>query len=52
MVGVNDPTPTPFGHFSHRGWKDSAFGDLNEYGKDSVRFFRRTKVVTQRWPRT
>jgi hypothetical protein len=32
MVGVNDPTPTPFCYFSHRGWKDSAFGDLDKYG--------------------
>src|SRR5215469_14954784 len=35
---------------SHGGWKDSAFGDLNQYGEDSIRFFTRTKVVTQRWP--
>ena len=28
----------------------SAFGDLNQYGEDSIRFFTRTKVVTQRWP--
>lgn len=26
------------------------FGDLNQYGEDSIRFFTRTKVVTQRWP--
>jgi malonate-semialdehyde dehydrogenase (acetylating)/methylmalonate-semialdehyde dehydrogenase len=50
MVGVNYPMPTPVGYFSHGGWKDSAFGDLNQYGEDSIRFFTRTKVVTQRWP--
>jgi malonate-semialdehyde dehydrogenase (acetylating)/methylmalonate-semialdehyde dehydrogenase len=50
MVGVNFPMPTPVGYFSHGGWKDSAFGDLNQYGEDSIRFFTRTKVVTQRWP--
>jgi malonate-semialdehyde dehydrogenase (acetylating)/methylmalonate-semialdehyde dehydrogenase len=50
MVGVNFPMPTPVGYYSHGGWKDSAFGDLNEYGEDSIRFFTRTKVVTQRWP--
>jgi malonate-semialdehyde dehydrogenase (acetylating)/methylmalonate-semialdehyde dehydrogenase len=33
------------------GEKDSAFGDVNQYGEDSIRFFTRTKVVTQRWPR-
>ena len=51
MVGVNYPMPTPVGYYSHGGWKDSAFGDLNQYGEDSIRFFTRTKVVTQRWPR-
>ena len=50
MVGVNYPMPTPVGYFSHGGWKESAFGDLNQYGEDSIRFFTRTKVVTQRWP--
>jgi malonate-semialdehyde dehydrogenase (acetylating) / methylmalonate-semialdehyde dehydrogenase len=52
MVGVNFPLPTPVGYYSHGGWKDSAFGDLNEYGEDSIRFFTRTKNVTQRWPRS
>ena len=50
MVGVNYPMPTPVGYYSHGGWKDSAFGDLNQYGEDSIRFLTRTKVVTQRWP--
>ena len=50
MVGVNFPQPTPVGYYSHGGWKDSAFGDLNQYGEDSIRFFTRTKFVTQRWP--
>jgi malonate-semialdehyde dehydrogenase (acetylating)/methylmalonate-semialdehyde dehydrogenase len=50
MVGVNFPMPTPVGYYSHGGWKDSAFGDLNQYGDDSIRFFTRTKNVTQRWP--
>jgi malonate-semialdehyde dehydrogenase (acetylating)/methylmalonate-semialdehyde dehydrogenase len=50
MVGVNFPLPTPVGYYSHGGWKNSAFGDLNQYGEDSIRFFTRTKVVTQRWP--
>ena len=52
MVGVNFPLPTPVGYYSHGGWKDSAFGDLNQYGDDSIRFFTRTKNVTQRWPRS
>jgi len=50
MVGVNFPSPTPVGYYSHGGWKNSAFGDLNQYGEDSIRFFTRTKNVTQRWP--
>ncbi|MFL6307376.1 MAG: aldehyde dehydrogenase family protein [Candidatus Sulfotelmatobacter sp.] len=49
-VGVTFPMPTPVGYYCHGGWKDSAFGDLNQYGEDSIRFFTRTKVVTQRWP--
>jgi len=28
----------------------SAFGDLNQHGPDSVRFYTRTKTVTSRWP--
>lgn len=51
VVGVNFPMPTPVGYYSHGGWKDSAFSDLNQYGEDSIRFFTRTEVVTQRWPR-
>jgi malonate-semialdehyde dehydrogenase (acetylating)/methylmalonate-semialdehyde dehydrogenase len=50
MVGVNFPMPTPVGYYSHGGWKNSAFGDLNQYGEDSIRFCTRTKNVTQRWP--
>jgi malonate-semialdehyde dehydrogenase (acetylating)/methylmalonate-semialdehyde dehydrogenase len=51
MVGINAPHPVPVSYHSFGGWKDSAFGDLNQYGEDSIRFFTRTKVVTQRWPR-
>ena len=50
MVGVNVQTPVPVGYYSHGGWKDSAFSDLNLYGEDGIRFFTRIKVVTQRWP--
>ncbi|HLZ66035.1 MAG TPA: CoA-acylating methylmalonate-semialdehyde dehydrogenase [Aliidongia sp.] len=50
MVGVNVPMPVPVSYHSFGGWKDSAFGDLNQYGEDSIRFFTRTKLVTQRWP--
>jgi malonate-semialdehyde dehydrogenase (acetylating)/methylmalonate-semialdehyde dehydrogenase len=50
MVGINVPIPVPVSYHSFGGWKRSAFGDLNQYGQDGVRFFTRTKVVTQRWP--
>ncbi|MFT3791484.1 MAG: CoA-acylating methylmalonate-semialdehyde dehydrogenase [Rudaea sp.] len=51
MVGINVPIPVPVAYHSFGGWKRSGFGDLNQYGTDSVRFFTRTKVVTQRWPK-
>ena len=51
MVGINVPIPVPVAYHSFGGWKRSGFGDLNQYGEDGVRFFTRTKTVTQRWPR-
>ena len=51
MVGINVPIPVPVAYHSFGGWKRSGFGDLNQYGLDGVRFFTRTKTVTQRWPR-
>ncbi|MCW6506743.1 CoA-acylating methylmalonate-semialdehyde dehydrogenase [Lichenifustis flavocetrariae] len=50
MVGVNVPIPTPLAYYSFGGWKRSAFGDLNQHGPDSVRFYTKTKTVTARWP--
>lgn len=50
MVGINVPIPVPVAYHSFGGWKRSAFGDLNQYGTDSVRFLTKTKVITQRWP--
>jgi malonate-semialdehyde dehydrogenase (acetylating)/methylmalonate-semialdehyde dehydrogenase len=52
MVGINVPIPVPVAYHSFGGWKRSAFGDLNQYGMDSIRFFTRTKTVTQRWSET
>lgn len=51
MVGINVPIPVPVAYHSFGGWKRSAFADLNQYGMDGVRFYTRTKVVTQRWPK-
>ena len=50
MVGVNVPIPVPIAHFTFGGWKRSGFGDLNQFGPDSFRFYTRTKTVTSRWP--
>lgn len=50
MVGVNVPIPVPVSYYSFGGWKRSAFGDANQYGMDGVKFFTKTKTVTQRWP--
>ncbi len=50
MVGVNVPIPVPVGYFSFGGWKASLFGDTHIYGPESVNFYTRAKVVTERWP--
>ncbi|APG30449.1 Malonate-semialdehyde dehydrogenase (acetylating) [Granulibacter bethesdensis] len=50
MVGVNVPVPVPVAYHSFGGWKRSAFGDMNQYGMEGLRFFTKTKLVTQRWP--
>jgi malonate-semialdehyde dehydrogenase (acetylating)/methylmalonate-semialdehyde dehydrogenase len=50
MVGINVPIPVPVSYHSFGGWKRSGFGDLNQYGMDGIRFYTRTKTVTQRWP--
>jgi malonate-semialdehyde dehydrogenase (acetylating) / methylmalonate-semialdehyde dehydrogenase len=50
MVGINVPIPVPLAYYTFGGWKRSAFGDLNQHGPDSIRFYTRTKTVTARWP--
>lgn len=50
MVGVNVPIPVPLAYHTFGGWKKSAFGDLNQHGPDSIKFYSRTKTVTSRWP--
>ncbi|MGE3064723.1 MAG: CoA-acylating methylmalonate-semialdehyde dehydrogenase [Hyphomicrobiaceae bacterium] len=50
MVGVNVPIPVPLAYYTFGGWKKSGFGDLNQHGPDSVRFYTKTKTVTSRWP--
>ena len=50
MVGVNVPIPVPVAFHSFGGWKASAFGDMNQYGPEGVRFYTKVKTVTARWP--
>ena len=50
MVGVNVPIPVPLAYHTFGGWKRSSFGDLNQHGPDSIRFYTKTKTVTARWP--
>jgi malonate-semialdehyde dehydrogenase (acetylating)/methylmalonate-semialdehyde dehydrogenase len=50
MVGINVPIPVPVAYHTFGGWKRSAFGDINQHGMEGVRFYTKTKTVTQRWP--
>ena len=50
MVGINVPIPVPLAYHTFGGWKKSVFGDLNQHGPDSFKFYSRTKTVTARWP--
>ncbi len=52
MVGINVPIPVPIAYHTFGGWKRSGFGDLNQHGPDSIRFYTKTKTVTSRWPST
>jgi malonate-semialdehyde dehydrogenase (acetylating) / methylmalonate-semialdehyde dehydrogenase len=50
MIGINVPIPVPLAYHSFGGWKSSSFGDLNQHGSDSIKFWTRTKTITARWP--
>ncbi|MEE1876633.1 CoA-acylating methylmalonate-semialdehyde dehydrogenase [Altererythrobacter litoralis] len=50
MVGINVPIPVPVAYHSFGGWKRSGFGDIDQYGMEGLRFWTKTKKVTQRWP--
>ena len=50
MIGINVPIPVPLAYDTFGGWKKSVFGDLNQHGPDSFRFYTRTKTITSRWP--
>ena len=49
MVGVNVGIPVPAGMFPFAGHKHSFFGDLHCLGKDGLRFYTESKVVTAHW---
>lgn len=49
MVGINIPIPVPIAYHSFGGWKRSFFGDMSLHGEENVRFYTKTKTVTQRW---
>ncbi|MFP3091170.1 CoA-acylating methylmalonate-semialdehyde dehydrogenase [Treponema sp. TIM-1] len=49
MVGVNVGIPVPAGMFPFAGHKLSFFGDLHCLGKDGLRFYTESKVVTTHW---
>ena len=49
MVGINVGIPVPVGMFPFAGHKQSFFGDLHCLGKDGVRFFTESKVITSTW---
>ena len=49
MVGINVGIPVPAGMFPFSGHKHSFFGDLHVLGKDGLRFYTESKVVTTRW---
>ncbi len=49
MVGVNLGVPAPVALFPFTGWKGSFYGDTHTLGKDAVRFYTETKVITSRW---
>src|SRR4028118_725593 len=50
MVGINVPIPVPVAYHTFGGWKRSGFGDINQHGMEGVRFYTKTKTITQRWP--
>jgi len=50
MVGINVPIPVPLSFHTFGGWKESAYGDINQHGMEGVRFWTKIKTVTSRWP--
>jgi len=49
MIGVNIGVPVPREPFSFGGWNQSKFGEGDITGHDGLRFWTKTKKVTQKW---
>ena len=49
MVGINVGIPVPMGIFPFNGHKRSFFGDQHCLGKDGMRFYTESKIVTTKW---
>lgn len=49
MIGVNVGVPVPREPFSFGGWNDSKFGEGDITGEDGIRFWTKTKKITQKW---
>ncbi|MFD1927243.1 CoA-acylating methylmalonate-semialdehyde dehydrogenase [Sporosarcina siberiensis] len=49
MVGINVPIPIPVGYHNFAGWKRSRFGEGHMFGPDQVRFFTKTKTISEKW---
>lgn len=49
MVGVNVPIPIPVGYHNFAGWKRSRFGEGHMFGPDQVRFFTKSKTISEKW---
>ncbi len=50
MVGINIPIPVPVASHPFGGWKQSAFGDTNMHGQESIHFYTRRKTIVTKWP--
>jgi malonate-semialdehyde dehydrogenase (acetylating)/methylmalonate-semialdehyde dehydrogenase len=48
MLGINLGVPAPMAFFPFGGWKNSFYGDLDAQA-DSVAFYTRRKIITERW---
>lgn len=49
MLGINIGVPVPREPFSFGGWNDSKFGEGDITGADGVKFWTKTKKVTEKW---